>query len=430
MKNYLKDKGMFILHYRPLVLSSMLFAFCLFFCWILFPNRASSGPYLDSAHGNTAYGVNRSGLLTFGYSKGNCAHCHEQHASIGGSEPDPNSGSPSKYGLSKQLFTNQEDTFCFMCHKDSPKQISMPNQYNYSRKAGGDTLITCPLNIREVFQYVDISGNPSLNCNSNNGSSHFLEDIRSFLEKKSWGFTKGINPCSGCHNPHRAQKDPHTSTGRIVGGKLVSAVSLPSQHEDLTTWGLWGDDTLERMNRYYYQAPCRYPRSNPCTSYEPDGSATTDGSNLVDYVTFCLDCHKEAISGTTRYIPPIDWGINGDIHGAASQYCKCDYADKRNPYNDGINYVLSCLDCHEPHGSPNEYLLRQGVNGSHNDPFATHQYYNFCLSCHKRIDKHLGGISSLDSNDDCWGCHSHGATYPSTKLNRCTGCGSIDIKTF
>lgn len=57
------------------------------FYWLLYPEKANSGPYLDSAHGNSTYGVNRSSISTFGYSKGNCVHCHEQHASIGGAEP-------------------------------------------------------------------------------------------------------------------------------------------------------------------------------------------------------------------------------------------------------------------------------------------------------------------------------------------------------
>lgn len=440
MKNYLNNKGMFILHYRLLVLSSMLLAFCLFFCWILFPDKASSGPYLDSAHGNTTYGVNRSGLLTLGYSKGNCAHCHEQHASIGGDEPDPIDRSPSRYELFRQLFADQGDSFCYSCHKQlvGSIQISMPNQYNYSRIAGGDTTITCPDDLKGSFQFVDTSGNHQMNCNSNNGSSHFLQDIKTFLTSR-WEYGEKTNPCSGCHNPHRAQGDPLGSGSATKSPSTRGwPISRPSQHKaDNNEWGLWGDNISddppytsinERMNKYTYQAPCRYPWSNPCTSYEPDGSATTDGSNVTDSITFCLDCHQYSIQGTVRNIRPINWYPNGDIHGAASQYCSCDYADKKAPYtNVPSNYVLSCLDCHEPHGSPNEFLLRQEVNGTNNLIFGTHKYFYFCFSCHKDRKKHT--VQEIGSKDDCWGCHSHGATYPSDDLNRCTGCPAY-IKTF
>ena len=47
------------------------------------------GPYLDSAHGSSAYGVNRDRTAAVGYATGNCAHCHEQHGSIDGAVLGP-----------------------------------------------------------------------------------------------------------------------------------------------------------------------------------------------------------------------------------------------------------------------------------------------------------------------------------------------------
>lgn len=75
-----------MLPYQPLVI----FFFCLLF---LFSRSACAGDYLNSAHGNSSYGVERISTASLGYSKGNCAHCHEQHASIGGEEPEPARGS-------------------------------------------------------------------------------------------------------------------------------------------------------------------------------------------------------------------------------------------------------------------------------------------------------------------------------------------------
>ena len=62
------------------------------------PGTALAGPYAQSAHGDAVVGVRRavSGLSSPGpYVTGNCAHCHEQHASIGGSEPQPGNSGPS-----------------------------------------------------------------------------------------------------------------------------------------------------------------------------------------------------------------------------------------------------------------------------------------------------------------------------------------------
>jgi len=418
---------------KTFILVSILICGVSLLCWLLYPDKANSGSYLDSAHGNTTYGVNRSGLLTFGYSQGNCAHCHEQHASIGGMEPDPAGGSPSKYELFRALYLDQTGMFCYACHQDpnSSGQVSMLNQFDYSRMAGGDTNI-CPISTRQAFQFVDTLGNPVLNCNSSSGSSHFLSDIIIFLRNQNWGFGSmvgNINPCSGCHNPHRTQKDPHGDdpNGRIVGGKLVSSVSRPSQHTDLYTWQLWGDDASERMNKYNYQPPYRF---NSFTIYEPDGDITSDASRTVDYVTFCLDCHQYAINGTARDTIAINWGLNGDIHGGAAPQTCCDKGDKKAPYTDGINYVLSCLDCHEPHGSPNESLLRQEVNGAHVPNFDTHFYYNLCISCHTNLNtKHIGFIPVPTSGTDCWGCHRHGVyNYPEPL--GCETCPGTTVKTF
>jgi predicted CXXCH cytochrome family protein len=351
-------------------------------CLMLYPERANSGPYLDSAHGDTSIGVDRTGLsspVNFGYSKGNCAHCHEQHASIGGSEPAPSSGSASKYLLFRSLFADQGAGFCFRCHiGTSSIQDSMPDQYSYSHIAGGDTNI-CPDGIKEAFAFLDAAGSPQSNCSSDKGSSHFLANIQTFITAKgsTWNFSSTAgnnNPCSGCHNPHRAQRDPHTNTSdRTVAGELiVSSVSRPSQHsKDNNEWELWGDESGERMNDYSsnYQAPYRISATN----YEPDGSATTNGSNLVDYVTFCTDCHNTSntISSTPLggSLRTINWSNEKHGQGSADgSICVQDPYITIPPLN---NKVLSCLDCHEPHGAPSKVLIRQKVNGGTLDGFVT-----------------------------------------------------------
>jgi len=409
-------------------------------CWVFYVAVANSGPYLNSAHGNSSYGVKRASAgFPSGYTQGLCAHCHEQHASIDGAEPEPKvgAGGPDKYELFKGLFASQSDMFCYECHKSigSIQQGAALLQYNYSRMAGNDTN-ACPNGIMEAFQFVDDAGNLSLNCSSISGSSHFLEDIRSFLSKQSWGFgssVENIDPCSGCHNPHMAQRDSH------IPGDRGWTVSRPSQHStDNNAWGLWGDNiptAAERMSNYapppLYQAPCRYPFSTSCTSFEPDGSSTSDGSNLFDTVNFCLDCHIQEIRESTGGASAIDWTANGDIHGWALPQTCCDKGDKRPPYNNaGGNYVLSCLDCHEPHGSPNEYLLRQEVNGIQIPNFAPHRYYEFCRACHRALStKHTGHIPDPEPSLDCRGCHSHGVNNYPEPLG-CETCPGTGVKTF
>ncbi len=55
---------------------------------------AYAGDYTNSAHGNSTIGVDRSSIDSkySAYSNGNCAHCHEAHASLCGVEPEPDTG--------------------------------------------------------------------------------------------------------------------------------------------------------------------------------------------------------------------------------------------------------------------------------------------------------------------------------------------------
>ena len=109
---------------------------------------------------------------------------------------------------------------------------------------------------------------------------------------------------SGCHNLYRAQRDPLTPAGRFVGQRLPGVVSKPSDHsKDNNAWKLWGADPgqnpPQRMSESAlsvggtYQSPYRY---NSTTTYEPDGSTASDGSNLFNTVTFCLDCHQYSLN--------------------------------------------------------------------------------------------------------------------------------------
>jgi hypothetical protein len=217
---------------------------------MLYPDEASSGPYLDSAHGDISYGVNRSSIAAFGYSIGNCTHCHEQHASIGGAEPVP-TGGPDNYELFMPLWVSppQSNEFCFGCHTGvSSLQSSWARtNYNYSKWAGGDNN-NCPSSIYESFQFVTNAGVSKLNCGSNVGASHMLRNIRNTISG-NWNFssnTSYVDPCSGCHNPHRAKRDPHLTGGTPTrtdgsGNLIVSSVSRPSRHSKEIIYGISGE---------------------------------------------------------------------------------------------------------------------------------------------------------------------------------------------
>ncbi len=432
----------------------------LVFCYLFHSDNASSSSYLDSAHGSSSYGVNRSSLSTFGYSRGICAHCHEQHASIGGSEPQP-IGGPSPRCLLANNFSGkttnlyeQSDNVCFYCHSGPTMTYQNPAFYNYpySITFGGNP-DTTPNNILDTF---------------NSMSYHNLYDIYRFITGLSGShpnfpnFPSNSNPCSGCHNVHIAKRSCNKPPLSNPYDPTKSAISRPSDPSNL-----WGDDAVERMDYYTtnYQPP-RYYNSN---NLEPDGSSSdrnTQAKKTPDYVTFCTDCHNisNTIYSTTlgRNLRTIDWNIN-EKHGKGS----ADNAvSLKDPYSLTLdNKVLSCLDCHEPHGAPNVMLIRKVVNGAalsgtistitpvgctppypqgnkylgylcnrcHRDDadafvggsankwcYVHHEspdaFYTggMCNNCHANVSGGEGGggrCSKTVSVIDCNCCHYHGSTY-------------------
>jgi cytochrome c553 len=330
----------------------------------LYMNAAYAGVFLDSAHGNSTYGVDRNAAgFPSDYPDGHCDHCHEQHASIGGSQPAPVGSGPSNYMLFEDNYVSQTDGICFECHKDAGSYQTGGSIVNrsYSYRAGGWTADTVN-DILESFSF------------SSPDSSHYLDNIQTEMTEQNWGYTANSNPCNACHNPHAAQGDPANAPNTAkTSGTRGYPVSRPSQHStDNNSWGLWGDGAGEKMSDYttFYQAPYRF---NSTSTYEPDGAAVADATKLTDYVTLCTDCHNNSNTITStplgrnlHYInnKQFTFNWNNEKHGGGTANDAC--ADIFDPYfTDGNcgNYVLSCTDCHEPHGSPNIFLIRKVVNG-------------------------------------------------------------------
>ncbi|MBU0967632.1 MAG: hypothetical protein KKA54_14770 [Proteobacteria bacterium] len=374
-------------------------------CFLLLPYRpVLAGDYLNSAHGSSSYGVERTSTSTLGYAQGNCAHCHEQHASIGGDEPDPAGGEASAYLLFDANQTSQTENFCFDCHQSGGYQtggISLNKSYSYN--FGGDTTAgSYDSTIKVSFSHAEAMA----------GSSHYLPDFVSQVLGKTlknadgvnWSLPAGINPCDACHNPHLAQRNvnsPYDAT--------KSAISRPSDHNNR-----WGDDASERMSAAYtdYLSPYWWGSTN----HEPANSTTSDGSNLPNYVRLCTDCHNQyntinstnpRLPGSPRAIRKLSWktaaaGVNPDGHGELDGGTIV-YAIA--PYTSGTNMTLNCTDCHEPHGSPNNvYLVRSSINKvaiSVPDE-ADAALQSFCFTaCHSQA-------THTSSRNHCGNCHYHG----------------------
>lgn len=401
------------------------------------PAAMAANDYTNSAHGSNSIGVLRtstelsSSTRGNNYARGNCAHCHEQHGSIDGGEPAPVDGSPSNFALFTDTNpTSQTTNFCFNCHQSlSSLQSGGITNNDYSTTFGGQSSASTT-SIYDAF-------NPSA------GTAHDLTDVQTELVN-SFSFASTDNPCGGCHNPHFAEKN--NATGASYD-PTKAAISRPGQRNNLpdAANNLWGDDTSERMQARAtadggtYRAPF-YVGANPAntsTLHEPDGlsgsvgasSPNVTGANTPDYVTFCLDCHSSAVAGTNpaRTIPAIPWTAGGATsqHGPANGGGSS-AGNQIAPYTTdgssvtgeatGTNFVLSCLDCHEPHGSQQtngQYLLRTTVNGTATSFTGTNAWFTFCTTCHILNGTGGGGVpnhsayGTTTSSCNNANCHGH-----------------------
>ena len=379
----------------------------------LLPLAVEAGPYLDSAHGNLSYGVNRNPIdpIYADFATGNCGHCHEGHGSVDGVEPLP-VGGPSAHLLFGQNFNTartqqpylETDDFCFYCHSETMGQ-QVVNQ-DYSTTFGGGTSGTGPQSIMTAF---------------NQASYHNLFDIWSYLQFNPLypGFNTNSNPCSGCHNPHLAKRSWDAGQS---GFPMLSTLSRPNATESL-----WGE--TEVMSSYLgYEAPYAFN-----TTREPAGVGNVDGSNTPDYVGFCTSCHDEnnSIWSTTliREVKKINWGDTGlgpSTHGSLGREGNNSF---REPYLTAAtvktNFVLSCMDCHEPHGATNIRLLRGRVNGEdfENGDVATDVTMGYlCKRCHTD-DLTASAGTGLENR---WQYVHHlatGAPYSQVNCGNCHGAG-------
>jgi len=375
---------------------------------LAWPSLALADTYGASAHGNTDFGVYREGAVCPGTpcDQGNCAHCHASYA--------PAVCSANPHMLFYDDWVDKTDLLCFECHSASTEEQQVGN-YPYCVTFGGRAEFYG--NIKKQFNN---EYSKFVNC----GSRHHLTAIRDFMiaDPYGWGFSTDPDPCVACHNPHADQKNYPVA---IVGGKLNTAIRRPAHYRSTDPAEiLWGDDGNERMDDRAalmgdaYQAPYYGSPGNPTTGpFEPADNDVSDGSNLPDYVTFCLDCHQDPQYDPERNetVRAIDW--NAERHGGwPSNTCDAGETYEGDPFEsslkppydtyepDAYNFVLSCLDCHEPHGTKKRlHLIRRMINGEEVGPDNGEcdeptDWANICARCHYLT--HPGPT--------CTGCHYHG----------------------
>lgn len=325
------------------------------------PAGAAAGDYTSSAHGSSTYGVDRSAVdpAYSAFARGNCSHCHEQHASLGGAEPLPADGGPSKY----LLFTAETDNaFCATCHADIATETTKAYAHSPSSAPGPVLCVDChdPHRAQRIP-----TRNPAAEDNNATGAvvgaagvepdgfslpgtpSPGQETLAS-----ATGYTardpisKEYQLCLKCHSTYNG--------GPVAGGDVAAHFNPGNyaHHPVLSDWqnpNILANYTVN-LKPPWNSAPnahlkCTDCHGNPAgTPRGPHGSNTrymlrawgarTNPNAAECYDNLCLLCHVDTYDGGTAPGSPWSHGSN-----AAHQY-------------EGDGAGQNSLGCRACHGGP------------------------------------------------------------------------------
>lgn len=314
------------------------------FCFLLYPQKVSSGPYVDSQHGDSSRGVNRSSIdpkyNTF--ATGNCGHCHEVHSSLEGSEPLPNSGVSS--GPDPAALFSYEEVFCETCHDGSPvlRDIRMQRQKTYHHP------------------FSEYSGR------------HTLSKLESGQNGAPFRGSMRHAECADCHEPHYIG-DPGTSyhtynAGNPANNNLVSNLLKGVWGVEPATSPLWSPPTVfNELKTVGVGSAKEYQICYKCHSYyalqDADGVTTIVGPS-GDSIT---DQSMEFSPGN-KSAHPVQVTLNNQIGSYAPRSLTNSQngARMRSPWTNIGTQTMWCSDCHGndatspvgPHGSNKKFMLK------------------------------------------------------------------------
>ncbi|MDL2122661.1 MAG: hypothetical protein LWX51_06165 [Deltaproteobacteria bacterium] len=349
---------------------------CLVFLTLLVGGVGYAGTYFDSAHGNSTHGVNRTS--TTQYATGNCAHCHEQHASIDGAEPAPNSVSPDP-GPDQVLLFSEEETVCEYCHDGNSAADNIQIQFD-------DKTYAHPTD--------DYSGVHKVS-----------ESTTADMDPGDYDPTNSLHAeCVDCHNPHAAGSTVHTAETNTVTATSplykVSGVNPPSTAAWVTP---------------------------AAASYTEKPTST----GISFEYELCYKCH----SSWTGPNDPVVRDTAKEFNSANASYHSVEDTGKASAYGTYVNpwdkdSLMYCSDCHGsetssdpagPHGSTIAHILKGNYNrdtGKSGQSTSDH----LCFDCHDYQTYKAGGTNSGGSGF----AKSSGNLHTSTNHNAavCMDCHS------
>jgi DmsE family decaheme c-type cytochrome len=189
------------------------------------------------------------------------------------------------------------------------------------------------------------------------------------------GFVEQADVCASCHQGEHqttmVSTDPHGRAG-------LDCATCHSIHGNMNA-GLVKDDSENYCLGCHQTVGAQF--------------AARSAHPLHDGNVMCRDCHPMNDRKDMQLVKGFDWT------------CQTCHPDVAGPYvyEHPVNYSHlvnggGCIECHSPHGSPNERLLNQPKNG-------------VCQQCHGIPAGHRVAHSGMAVKIDCVNCHTqfHGS---------------------
>ncbi len=427
-------------NYIKNIINSMLFALCSLLL-LLVTGNADGGTYLDSAHGDSTSGVNRSAVTgmpypdSSSYPTGHCGHCHEQHASIGGSEPAPVGDAPNSYFLFKENLGVDTNELCYACHETFSFGAGLgygrqgiyqgKTKFNDSIHFLDSNMLWSPDPVPPGPQYND-AGNCN-NChnphgyNDGNGNIEYMLFARDSKTGDSPPYERG--GCEACHDGTQAGsiKDvktqlsklyahpTHTYNDRHALPETSSSFGPANRHAECTdchnphamgptgdvhtVGGANGNNVSDILLNMWGVEPTTWPSiwTQPTTFTERKPPAYPDGAQYEYQI--CFKCHSYYGLGADNQ--GTDDGIywESDYLGISSPSGNfaTDVAREFNKNNRSVHPVVVSLN--NQTGSLSPKSLGTGWSGDHQLKTPWRNYGTqtmYCSDCHGANNESLG----------------------------------------
>lgn len=223
--------------------------------------------------------------------------------------------------------------------------------------------------------------------------------------------------CIDCHSGWREHVDDPTAENIVAGNEAAASMQAAlcaSCHQTAHQTAMVTTDPHARADLAC--ADCHSIHNNPAEHLTKD-----DGAN------YCLACHSNVMAEfKIRSSHPLEAGFTEcvDCHNlgkiqdpmlAAGLDWRCQscHSEVAGPFpfehpvtNEHLVNGDGCVECHQPHGSPNDRLLNQPGD-------------MLCASCHGVPPGHQTAHGGLGASLACVECHSdiHGSTHNSLFLD-------------